>query len=170
MAETLVTKLAREIWSDEQRIKELESQITMLEKAIYENKRELIETMAEEGVQTTGFIPGVGEMRLKPTSYPSVSKADMPRFVAYVRASGCGDIVQQIVAAEDVKDFVRDEIDNITQEFLNNEDYFIVEARKVGIKPDPINYSRVAAKMLAVHGVKTFLDMGISHLKKGKEQ
>lgn len=166
--ENLETKLAAELWENEQKRKALEAQAKDLKKIYNEKAEELVEYLTEEGKSSTGHIEGVGEFRLAPKCFLSVTKANLPQFIEHVKEQGDGELVKETIEASTLKAYLGEKHEQLCARLSEDLAYAEEVANELGLTLADCTLSEVAAKQLERLGVSEFTEIKLSHTKKGK--
>lgn len=177
----------KRIWEIEQKKKVLNAELEILSAEEKELKAKLIETLAEAGKSSTGHIEGVGEFSLKRNSYLSVTRAQTPAFIEYLKDWGNGSLVKEVVEANTLKSFLEEKLEEITASIDTIRDShgvtgllnWLLTSYPVAHECEAIKAMTVeelefvaadvlAAKVLAAYGVSAYQEIKLSHTKKGK--
>ena len=166
---TQEVELGSEIWRLEQEKKDLAGRVKEVNTEYKELTTQMQELLIENGKSSTGHIVGVGEFKLAPKAYLSVTKENMPQFIEHLKDIGDADIVKETIEATTLKAYLGQRVEKITSRFADDEHYFNMICGELGFEdPDSVTHVEVAAKMLSKFGVSHFTEIKISHTKKGK--
>jgi hypothetical protein len=186
---SLEVQLAKELYEYELKRKEHEDIAEDFRAKYLLTQKKLIDVLVEEGKTSTGHIEGVGEISLKKANYPSVNKSNMPVFMQWLRDTGSGALIKEVVDSNTLKKFLTQKIDDLAYDIdavRENEIPQELKIRKlaqllmddysISITPEIASYfndedlesDKLAAIFLAELGVHNFTDFKISHVKKGR--
>jgi hypothetical protein len=167
MAEGKEVALAREIWELEQKGAELAAAAKTWKIVITAKQEELQNYLIAEGKTSTGHIDGIGIFSIARSTHPGVTQARMPLFLDFLRANGDQALIVETVPAETLKKYLRDKLEALTENFVEDVDYADQVQKTLGVE-EPLPPAKLAMAVMQVHGVETFSKVGLSHRNKGR--
>lgn len=159
--------LATELWEMERHKKKLMAQLDDINEEYKVKSEMLIDLLLEEGKSSTGHINGVGVFSLKRESYPSVTKENMPKFIAHLKECGDAGIVKETIETPTLKAYLSGKMQEFAEQLESDETQkeSICGLLNLDIETSCIE---IASKYYARYGVSTFQNVKLSHTQKGK--
>ncbi len=156
------------LWDLEKKKKSLDEELKAVKLAYEAKAQELTEHLLEEGKNSTGHIEGVGEFKIIPKSFPSVTKENMPLFIAWLRQRGDGGLVKETVDAQTMGAYIRERMEELVAVFDGSAPVErLIHLKTLGL-PDETPARELAVRVLSQHGISIFSECKLSHTKKGK--
>ncbi len=169
MEMTREVALASDLWKLRQKIAAHEVKRKALAEEAAVLEEQLKDELVAAGKKSTGHIVGVGVFSIKRQNYPGVSKARMATFIEYLRETGNGALVEEVVPAAALKAFCTGRLEELTEEFIESEEAALEWQAKLAIDsaatPTPGDLAKLVMQQ---YGVETFQALKLSHTQKGK--
>lgn len=162
-------ELAKSLYDIDEQISATNQKLKELRESKKEAEQELIEYLSENGKNSTGHISGVGTFTIRRETYPSVTKAELPRFIEHLRERGEDGIVEETIPSPTLKSYLKGKISELAEEFVESPEYQEKVEKELGLEHGSCAPAELAGKVYETVGVRTFQDMKIAVTKKGKE-
>lgn len=159
--------LATELWEMERHKKDLMAQLDAVNEEYKAKSQLLIDHLLEEGKSSTGHINGVGVFSLKRESYPSVTKDNMPTFIAHLKKIGEDGIVKETIETPTLKAYLSGKLQEVADSIEADDAVRESMCAALGMSEETPS-AELAAKYYARYGVSTYQNVKLSHTQKGK--
>lgn len=162
-------RLARELFQLDKELADLAAKTKALNERYEAKEAALIQCLVENGKTGTGHIEGIGTFALRRENFPSVTKANMPHFLSFVRAAGDGGMIEETIPASTLKAYCKDRLNALAEKFIEDPAAADEAAQALKLPADEVLApAELAKRWFAQYGVQTFSKIQLSITKKGK--